>query len=229
MSKLGNLNTINHYIEISKKKNTSRYPDLNLVRISGKFFENKKGKVLDFACGPGLNLIHLAKKGFDLYGVDTSPYFIKQIKSKINKSIKIKKRISLKILKKNYIKLPFDDNYFDYIVCVSVLSLFGDQKKIENLLKELKRVMKPNAKIILDVNGSKSHYVTYGKKKRKFLYEFYGIEKKNKPILCFCPDRLQDFEKIVKKFFYIEEKGYSSHKYFSYVSHEYIICALNNK
>ena len=59
--------------------------------------------------------------------------------------------------------------------------------------------MKPNAKIILDINGSKSHYAIYGKKKEKFLYEFYGIEKKDKPILCFCPDKMKDFEKIVKK------------------------------
>ena len=229
MSKLGNLNTINHYIKISRQTSASRYPDLNLVRISGKFFKNNYGNVLDFACGPGLNLIHLAKKGFNLYGIDTSPYFIKQVKSKIKKSLKIKKKIFLKVLKKNYTKLPFKNNFFDYVVCVSILSLLGNQKKIENLLVELKRVMKPNAKIILDINGSKSHYAIYGKKKEKFLYEFYGIEKKDKPILCFCPDKMKDFEKIVKKFFDIKEKGYALHKYFSYVSHEYIICASNNK
>ena len=60
---------------------------------------------------------------------------------------------------------------------------------------------------------------------KKFLYEFSGIEQKHKPILCFCPNKLSDFEKIVKKFFFINEKGQASHNYLNYQSHEYIICA----
>ena len=62
MPKLGNLNTINHYIKISKEESSPRYPDLNLVRISGKYFGKNSGKMLDFGCGPGSNLIHLVNK-----------------------------------------------------------------------------------------------------------------------------------------------------------------------
>jgi len=229
MSKLGNINTINHYIKVSKTESIARYPDLNLVRISGKFFKDNRGNVLDFACGPGSNLLHLAKKGFNMYGVDTSPFFIQKIKFNIQNLPGLKKKISLKVLDKNYKKLPFNDNYFDYGVCVSVLSLLGSQKVIENLMIDLKRVMKPKAKIILDINGPKSHFAIYGKKKKKFLYEYRGIEKKSNPILCFCPDKLSEFQNIIKKFFYIEESGQTFHKYFSYASHEYIICASNNK
>jgi len=225
MPKLGNLNTINHYIKISKEESSPRYPDFNLVSICGKYFGKNSGKMLDFGCGTGSNLIHLCKQGFDLYGVDTSTFFIKNIKSTINKIPRLKKKISLKVLKKNYRKLPYKNNFFDYIVCVSVLSLLGSQKVIENVLSEIKRVMKPNAKIILDINGPKSHFVIYGKKKKKFLHEFSGIEQKHKPILCFCPNKLSDFEKIVKKFFFINEKGQASHNYLNYQSHEYIICA----
>ena len=85
--------------------------------------------------------------------------------------------------------------------------------------------MKNNAKIILDINGPQSHFAIYGKKKRKFIYEFKGIEKKHKPIICFCPKKMKDFEKIVKKFFKIDKTGVTSHKYFSYAAQEFIICA----
>ena len=100
MPKLGNLNTINHYIKISKEESSPRYPDLNLVRICGKYFGKNSGKMLDFGCGTGSNLIHLCKQGFDLYGVDTSTFFIKNIKSTINKIPRLKKKDFFKSSKK---------------------------------------------------------------------------------------------------------------------------------
>ncbi len=45
---------------------------------------------------------------------------------------------------------------------MSVLSLLGSEKKIKFLLSELKRVLKPRGKIILDINTNKSEF---GKKK----------------------------------------------------------------
>ena len=141
MPKLGNLNTINHYIKISKEESSPRYPDLNLVRICGKYFGKNSGKMLDFGCGTGSNLIHLCKQGFDLYGVDTSTFFIKNIKSTINKIPRLKKKISLKVLKKNYRKLPYKNNYFDFIVCSGVIHHMKNDRKAFFEIKRRKRRM----------------------------------------------------------------------------------------
>ena len=55
-------------------------------------------------------------------------------------------------------KLPFKANSFDYVVAMSILSLLGSEKKVKNLLKEFRRVLKPTGKIILDVNDQASDF-----------------------------------------------------------------------
>ena len=59
---------------------------------------------------------------------------------------------------------------------MSVLSLLGTQKNIENLLKEIRRVAKPQAKIIVDINDQKSEFAAGKKmiKKNTFLNKAYN-------------------------------------------------------
>ena len=57
-------------------------------------------------------------------------------------------------MKPDAVKLPYKSNTFDYIVIMSVLSLLGSEKKVKNLLKELKRVLNFRGKIILDITIS---------------------------------------------------------------------------
>ena len=123
------------------------YPSLELVRLEKLFFKSKPGKILDYAIGGGCNAFHFIKKRYDLVGIDTNPY-LKKLLKKVAEKKKLKMP-KFQVLKANSKKLPFRDNYFDYIYAFSVLSLLGDKTKISSLLSEFKRIIKPNGKIII--------------------------------------------------------------------------------
>ena len=119
-----------------------------------------------------------------------------------------KKIIKRKLKNKTYLKhfnnlkkLPFKNEFFDNIVCLSVISLLKNKKNIEGLLKEFKRILKKNGKIVIDINGPKGDF-----SKNK---NFYCV--KNKSL----------FLKLLKGF-KIESSGEVYTRYFDINDHEYI-------
>ena len=208
--------------EKAAKGDVKLYPSLELVRLEKWFFESKKGKLLEYAFGSGCNTIHLVKCGYDLYGLDVSSNWVKRTKDRLKK-IKNKFKPKLIYLKPSSKKLPFKSGNFDYIVAMSVLSLLGSEKKVKNLLKELSRVLKPNGKIILDINDQKS---IFSGKKNKVSKNLYKTKPVDKTIKTFCLKSGKDFKKLVSKFFLVKDVGFSSHKIFGRPITEFIICAV---
>lgn len=199
---------------------TKEYPSLELVRLEKIFLKgNNKTKLLEVGFGGGCNTVHLIRKGYELTGIDVAKNAKKAMLKKL-KFIDLKKKINLKILKPTAKKLPFNNNIFDAIVVMSVLSLLGSKKKIINLLKELKRILRPNGKIILDINNQTSEF-SKGKKIRKNTY-LTKIEDKN--ILTYCLKTKYEFKELVKKHFKIVDLGYTSFRIFDRTIKEYIIC-----
>ena len=203
---------------------TKTYPSLELVRLEKVFLKgNKKTKLLEIGYGGGCNTIHLMKCGYSLTGIDVAKNAKKVVKKKIRQS-KLKKKINLKILNPRAKRLPFKDKSFDGIIAMSVLSLLGSQKKINNLLKELKRVLKPDGKIILDINDQSSEF-SIGKKVKK---NTFLTKIQNKKILTYCPKTKQEFKNLARKHFKIIDVGYTSFEIFKRKIREFIICATRN-
>ena len=76
-----------------------------------------KDKILDF--GPGVGRILPAYENINkIWAFDVSSNYSKSL---IAKSKKINLEIDLIINKKENIKLPYEDNQFDSVVCISVL------------------------------------------------------------------------------------------------------------
>ncbi len=91
-------------------------------------FELKKDmKILDFGCGDGDLVQGLLDLGFDAQGVD------------IQDSSALDSDHYKKIDMDTY-RIPYDDNYFDYVFSTSV---FEHVKNTEEALKEIYRVLKP--------------------------------------------------------------------------------------
>lgn len=219
--KLTQLKAVKQYQKGNPDDN-KEYPSLEIVRLEKIFFKSKPGKILDYAIGGGCNAFHFIKKKYDLVGIDTNPS-LKKLLNDVAKKKKLKMP-EFKILKANSTKLPFKDNYFDYIYAFSVLSLLGDRAKIMSLLSEFKRIIKPNGKIILDINDHKSEFSVNKKqiKKNIFVSRINGND-----VRTYCCKNIGEFEKLVKPFFKIKDKGFSSFKVFKRQIKEFIICAQN--
>ncbi len=101
------------------------------------------GKVLDVSCGTGEFLRKLAtKKKTELYGTDISSQMIAKAQKKLGNHVQLKKA--------DVHNLPFQDNYFDYVVSTEAFHHYYDQQRA---LQEMKRVLRKGGKaIIIDVN-----------------------------------------------------------------------------
>lgn len=95
-------------------------------------------KILDIGCGTGETLSFLENylDNPKLYGIDNSKIAIDYAKKRGHKNIR----------QVNALKLPYKDNTFDYILLLDVIEHIEDDL---SLLKEAKRVLKRNGRIII--------------------------------------------------------------------------------
>jgi len=144
-----------------------------------KWYDFSKGnlKILDFGCGCGWLLNYLSEKfpNNEYHGFDTFQEDIEYAKSK-------KKHSNVKFYHYDgKSKLPFKDEYFDFIVSNEVLEHVDNPK---DYVKELSRVMKDGA------NGF------FSTPNRLFPFEFHY----NLPLINFLPSSL--FNRFVKLYTY---------------------------
>jgi len=129
-----------------KKGKVFKEPQEDMPRVVKLFKKYNIKKVLDLGCGSGRHLVFLAKNGFDVYGIDMAESGIKISKKWLEKEgLKANLKIS-----DIYKKLPYKDNFFDAIVSTQTLH----HEKIGNirkLIKEMKRILKPNSLIFITV------------------------------------------------------------------------------
>ncbi len=208
--------------EKAAKGDVKLYPSLELVRLIKWFLKSNKGKMLEYGFGSGCNTIHLLKSGYNVYGLDVSTNWIKKTNLRIKKIKSIKRKPKLIRLLPNSKKLPFPTNYFNYIIAMSVLSLLGNRRKVKNLLEEFRRILKPNGKIILDINDQKS---VFSGKDNKIKNNIYKAKPVDSYISTYCLRTEKDFKNLIKPYFKIKDTGFSSHKLMNRTITEFIICA----
>ncbi len=97
---------------------------------------NKNSEVLEVGCGTGLILKEITKKTKKAVGIDLSE----------NMLLKAKER-NLEVYKSDAQNMPFEDNSFNVVYSFKVLAHI---ENIEETLKEIKRVLKPNGIAILE-------------------------------------------------------------------------------
>ena len=94
-------------------------------------------KILDIGCGHGHLLKYLSGRGAKTYGVDISDVALKVAGHNSPKS---------KLVTGEGGKLPFNDNFFDYIICIETAEHFLNIQKAFN---EMYRVIKKGGVLIL--------------------------------------------------------------------------------
>lgn len=103
----------------------------------------KGAVILDLGCGGGRNSQFLAEKGFAVHGLDIS-------EAGVNLSAKrlVKAGLSGTFTVGEMTSIPYEDGFFDGIVCVAALDHITLQGA-EKALSEMRRVLRPNRKMLI--------------------------------------------------------------------------------
>lgn len=107
-----------------------------------KKYVSKGDKVLDLGCGNGRLTELLKDLDIKYIGIDSSEKLI---------SLAKKKYPNYEFLKADALKLPFENNSFDKVISIAVLHHIPSRKLRLQFLKEIKRVLKPNGKLVLTI------------------------------------------------------------------------------
>ena len=108
--------------------------------------DQKVDKVLDAGYGGGTFIPTLDKIADKVYGVDIHDK-VKEVERLLEQE-----GIKAELSQASILKLPFPDNFFDKVVCLSVLEHF-QKKELEEGIKEMYRVTKQGGALIIGVPG----------------------------------------------------------------------------
>lgn len=108
-----------------------------------EFIPNRKQRILDIGVGSGILLPSLARNGSEVHGIDYRKDFVDKANDYCKK---IGIKASLKAADAS--KLPYKDNFFDAVICLSVMEHVPD---LDRALLEARRVLKPNGIFVVGV------------------------------------------------------------------------------
>ncbi|MCG3704501.1 class I SAM-dependent methyltransferase [Aliarcobacter butzleri] len=117
-------------------------------------FNDNKGKILDMACGVGTFMFHGLRKGYDIYGIEPEEWKLSYIDMKIDE-MNYPKEWKNRFIKGFGENLPFEDEYFDFIVTYQTLE---HVQNVEKCLDEMIRVLKHDGKIKIQCPDYNSFY-----------------------------------------------------------------------
>lgn len=123
----------------------------NIEELWIKKYENilpQTGKVLDLGCGVGQYTKYFLDKNYEVVATDISYKALEYLKNKYSNVETIKQDMTK--------SFNIKDNEFD-IVFANLSIHFFNEKDTINLLKEIKRILKPNGLFIGSVNSTKAY------------------------------------------------------------------------
>ncbi len=97
--------------------------------------------VLEVGCGDGRSVVDLIPITKNIVGIDHDSEAIERVKEKFYEYD------TLKFIEAEASAMPFEDDSFDFVLCMGCFMNFADKKFL--ILKEIQRVLKKNGKIII--------------------------------------------------------------------------------
>jgi SAM-dependent methyltransferase len=117
------------------------YPRLNLDKTL--YHEQK---ICDLGCGDGSNLVLLNQCGFELYGTEISQEIVDISKENLA-CIGIEADIRIAFNQ----SIPFDDEFFDYLLSWNQCYYMGDYDNFDDYVLEFARILKPEGYLVLSI------------------------------------------------------------------------------
>ena len=213
MNKLSDPRVVEGHEKSYRKGIDHHYPNENIVRLI-KWFWGKPGKVLDHGFGPGENLLHLWRCGYDVSGIEVSEVARQITEAK-------QSGLDLKIIDPNDSRLPYEDESFDYILSNQTVYFLVTEERIRHLLDEFHRILKPGGKIIVTMMSRFSTYCTNGTPLGHNQYQYLDDGNMNFVYIAKSEDHIRDLFKRFK----IHEVGHFDNYYCGVSGHHYVVLA----
>ena len=122
------------------------YPRLNFRKpIVGE-------RVLDIAFGDGRNTVFLCDQGYEVSGIEITEGIVRQTNERL---AKLGCRADLRVGRNS--EIPFDDDYFDYVLACHCCYYCDEGETFTDNMKEYARVMKPGAWLVASVADRNSY------------------------------------------------------------------------
>lgn len=118
--------------------------DLWLDRYKDILDKSKEQPIVDLGCGAGGSSLYLTERGYKVIACDNSEAAI----NIVNNFLPEVKTIQMDISK----TLPFEDKSLEVIIAELSLHYFSEETT-KNIMKEIKRVLKPEGHLIARVNS----------------------------------------------------------------------------
>jgi ubiquinone/menaquinone biosynthesis C-methylase UbiE len=123
------------YENISNHFNNTRYKVWDCVKT---FLDNvpKNSYGLEIGCGNGKNMLY--RNDINMKGIDICNNFVEICKKK-----------NLNVIQGDMLNLPYNNDEFDFIICIAVLHHLDTKDKRIGAIKEMFRVCKNKGKIFI--------------------------------------------------------------------------------
>jgi ubiquinone/menaquinone biosynthesis C-methylase UbiE len=108
-----------------------------VIALHDLFRNNKVQRILDLGCGNGRYLVHFAKLGYTLSGIDIALEAIKQITQRL-----ADENLQADLQCADMIQLSWPNNYFDAVLSIRVIE--------HNLLPSMRKIVKEGYRVIKD-------------------------------------------------------------------------------
>ena len=136
--------------EIHSTQEWGSYPAEYIIRFVARNYYSKKRneiKILDFGCGQGAHTWYFAREGFDTYAFDGSQSAVRKCKERLARA-----NLTDHLDVMDGSSLSYDSVFFD-VVIDNVYVYSNGIDDIEQMYKEIFRVLKPGGKLLTVVFG----------------------------------------------------------------------------
>jgi ubiquinone/menaquinone biosynthesis C-methylase UbiE len=130
------------------------WPSETLVRLfRGNYVPNlnknyEGRKILEVGCGTCNNFAFYAILGLEIYGTEISREIVTTMQNKLaSRKLQATIRVGFNT------KLPFEDEFFDYLVSWNVIHYEDNEAQIRRAIEEYARVLKPMGRIFISTTG----------------------------------------------------------------------------
>lgn len=138
---------------VGKDDNYWNTPSAEIYYLCEKWKNQNFKSFLDIGCGLGRHSLYMAKNGFDVSGFDLSEFSVNTVLEKAKEN-----NLTLnKFVVADMLNIPFEDNSFDCILAMNVIS-HTDKKGFLQILNEINRVLKENGEVYFTVGSKESFH-----------------------------------------------------------------------